>query len=139
MYIDTLNWRQSFAPALITSSSVEPEAVTGKCYVNGFDRGARPVLYLRPARENTTSYERQVKYFVWVIERALKLMPKGVDRYVVIMDFDGYSLSSAPPMSTVIEIMKIFSNHYPGKMLGLHSYTPTIECINQSDWPNCSC
>jgi len=114
MYIDTLNWRQTFAPALITSASVEPEAVTGKCYVNGFDRGGRPVLYLRPARENTTSYERQVKYFVWVIERALKLMPAGVDRYVVIMDFDGYSLSSAPPMSTVIEIMKIFSNHYPG-------------------------
>lgn len=114
MFSETLNWRHTFAPSLITPAMVEPEAVSGKCYVNGFDRSGRPILYIRPAKENTTTYDRQVQYFVFTVERALRLMTSGVDRFVVIMDFEGYSFSSAPPRSTTIELLKIFSGHYPG-------------------------
>lgn len=119
MFSETLNWRQQFAPALITAPLVEPEAVTGKCYVNGFDRCGRPIVYIRPGRENTSSYDRQLQYFVFVMENSLRMMPSNVDRFVVIMDFEGYSLSSAPPLATTIELLKIFSNHYPERLARL--------------------
>jgi hypothetical protein len=116
MLEETLKWRGEFQPSKITFPTVEPEAVTGKCYINGFDRHCRPILYIRPGRENTSSHTRQMQFFVLTVEKALQLMPPGVDKFVVIMDFDGYSFSNAPPLATTIEILKIFSGHYPGTL-----------------------
>ena len=50
---------QETKPHLITAEDVGDEAVTGKAYINGFDREGRPIIVLTPGRENTNTYERQ--------------------------------------------------------------------------------
>lgn len=67
----TLHWRRAYQPEIIPPDEVYPEAETGKSIVNGFDREGRPILYLRPGRENTQTSDRQVRFLVWNLERLI--------------------------------------------------------------------
>lgn len=85
----TLEWRREFKPELIPPDEVRIESETGKMYVrpfyilsksdltyfpiatrsilNGFDRDGRPILYMRPGRENTETGPRQLRHLVWCL------------------------------------------------------------------------
>ena len=116
MLKETLKWRKSFKPDSIDPAEVEPESVTGKNYVNGFDRHGRPILILRPGRENTKTEQRQLKFLVFNIERALRLLPSHFDNMLIIIDYEGYTLANAPSIASSLETLKILSEHYPGKI-----------------------
>lgn len=68
---DTLHWRREFKPDLLKPDDVKIEGETGKHIISGFDNSGRPVLYLRPGRENTGPSPRQIRYLVWSLERAI--------------------------------------------------------------------
>lgn len=68
---ETLLWRREFKPDLLIPDEVKKEGETGKHIVSGYDYAARPVLYLRPGRENTKPNAQQVRYLVWSLERAI--------------------------------------------------------------------
>lgn len=68
---DTLEWRRDFRPEVIPPDEVAPEAETGKHVITGFDKESRPILYLRPGRENTKPSPRQIRYLVWSLERCI--------------------------------------------------------------------
>jgi hypothetical protein len=68
---DTLQWRREFKPDLLVPDEVKKEGETGKHVISGFDNEGRPVLYLRPGRENTDANPQQVRYLVWSLERAI--------------------------------------------------------------------
>lgn len=68
---DTLHWRREFKPDLLVPDEVKREGETGKHVVSGFDYEGRPVIYLRPGRENTDANPQQVRYLVWSLERGL--------------------------------------------------------------------
>jgi 4-nitrophenyl phosphatase len=87
---DTLAWRRSYRPELITPDEIAEEAKTGKQIISGFDQEGRPILYLRPGRcvdrgsrylvacaddvrgrENTQPSPQQVRFLVFALERAL--------------------------------------------------------------------
>ncbi|KAJ3073688.1 hypothetical protein HDU98_000895, partial [Podochytrium sp. JEL0797] len=76
----TLAWRKEYRPDLITPEEVEPEAVTGKQFLSGFDKKGHPLLFLVPRNENTKTYDRQIRYSVFMLEKAIKLMPASVER-----------------------------------------------------------
>ena len=81
----TLEWRREFKPDLIPPEEVRIESETGKmCVVvslvhlsqslqrsyrilNGFDLDGRPILYMRPGRENTETSPRQLRHLVWCL------------------------------------------------------------------------
>lgn len=67
----TLHWRRTYQPEIIPPDEVYPEAETGKSIVSGFDREGRPILYLRPGRENTQTSDRQIRFLVWNLERLI--------------------------------------------------------------------
>ena len=50
---------------MISADEVKPEAETGKILLNGFDNDGRPILYLRPGRENTKESPRQIRHLVF--------------------------------------------------------------------------
>ncbi|KAI3625516.1 hypothetical protein CBS9595_000877 [Malassezia furfur] len=110
--IDTLQWRREFKPEIIPPDEVAPEATTGKHVLNAFDRQGRPILYLRPGRENTKTSPRQIRYLVWSLERGINLMPPGQETLTIVVDFHGASLSTTPSLSTARHVAHILQNHY---------------------------
>ena len=83
----TLEWRREFKPDLIPPNEVKIESETGKMWVNvqtgsicrklmrslhcsiinGFDKDGRPIIYMRPGRENTETSPRQLRHLVWCL------------------------------------------------------------------------
>ena len=63
----------------MTPQHVEPEAVTGKEIVYGYDTEGRPGLYMFPSRQNTEDPTRQIQFAVWMLERGVDLMRPGVE------------------------------------------------------------
>ncbi|KAJ1025892.1 hypothetical protein NDA16_002518 [Ustilago loliicola] len=108
----TLEWRRSFQPDLISPSSVAHEAETGKQIVSGFDNDGRPLIYLRPARENTSPSNDQVRCLVYTLERAIDMMPEGVENYAIIIDYRSATSQSNPSLSTARTVANILQNHY---------------------------
>lgn len=78
---------------------------------------------LRP--QNTANHEMQIKYFVYVMERASYLTDKaGLDKMCWVLDCPGYSMKTAPPMKTSMETLRIMQDHYPERLGEAICYKP---------------
>ncbi|KAH6576476.1 hypothetical protein BSLG_006500 [Batrachochytrium salamandrivorans] len=112
----TLQWRREYKPDEILAEEVAPEAETGKEVICGFDKQGQPVLYLIPARENTKNYDRQLRFVVYNLEKAISLMPNGVEGICMIVDYENISMSSAPPLSVTRRFLQTIGDHYPERL-----------------------
>ena len=82
----TLEWRREFKPDIIPPDEVRIESETGKMcalfdlrargalttslptsIISGFDKDGRPIIYMRPGRENTETGPRQLRHLVWCL------------------------------------------------------------------------
>ncbi|EGF79285.1 hypothetical protein BATDEDRAFT_35437 [Batrachochytrium dendrobatidis JAM81] len=109
----TLAWRREYKPDEITADEVAPEAQTGKEYLCGFDKLGRPIIYLVPSRENTKTYDRQLRFVAYNIEKAILAMPYGVQSICMVVDYENISMSTAPPLSVTRRFLQILGDHYP--------------------------
>ncbi|KAI8810934.1 CRAL-TRIO domain-containing protein [Cladochytrium replicatum] len=109
----TLKWRRSYLPHRITPEEVEEESRTGKMVINGFDLLGRPIIYLVPARENTRTYDRQIRHVVFTLERCIRIMPPNVEQVVILVDFERISFTTAPPLSVTRRFLQTLGDHYP--------------------------
>jgi hypothetical protein len=116
MLRETLRWRKEFGVEKLLAKDLAEEGSTGKLYVSGFDKLRRPVIYMRPDRENSTNYENQLKLLVYTLERGVRLMGDGVSQLVWIIDFAGYNGYNYPPLSQCSQTIKILSDHYPERL-----------------------
>lgn len=84
------------------------------CYsvVNGFDRDGRPIVWLRPSRENTKPSPTQLRHLIFQLERAIDLLPEGVEKLALVVDYKGATSSNNPSLKTVKEVIYILQNHY---------------------------
>jgi hypothetical protein len=92
----------------------------------GFDKVCRPCLYLIPSRQNTNPSPRQIQQLVFSLERAVDMMPQGVETLALLVDFKHSSSSKNPSASTGIQVLNILQMHYPerlGKALVINSIT----------------
>lgn len=108
----TLEWRREFKPDLIPPDEVRIESETGKIILNGFDNQGRPILYMRPGRENTETSPRQLRHLVWCLERAKDFMPPGQDSLVIIVDYKSTTLRTNPSISIARKVLTILQQHY---------------------------
>lgn len=108
----TLEWRKEFKPDLIPPDEVRIESETGKIILNGFDLDGRPIIYMRPGRENTETSPRQLRHLVWCLERAKDLMPEGQESLVIIVDYKSTTLRTNPPISVARKVLHILQQHY---------------------------
>jgi hypothetical protein len=116
LLMDTLKWRREYKPDEICWKDIAFEASSGKIFKRGEDILGRPCIYMTPARENSTNYEKNIKLLVYTIEQAIASMKDGVEQMVWIADFEGYSSKNAFPLSVVKEIIHILSNYYPERL-----------------------
>ena len=121
-------WRKFCRPEDITADEVEKYGTTGKCYINGFDKEGRPIIYMRPTRENyKDDLEGQILFLLFNLEQAIRLMPQGVHQLVIIVDYQGFQMSDAPSFKVTREIIKLLSSHYPERLgLALMVNAPRI-------------
>ncbi|KAJ7154331.1 CRAL/TRIO domain-containing protein [Mycena crocata] len=108
----TLEWRREYKPDLIRPEEVRIESETGKIIINGFDNEGRPILYVRPGRENTETSPRQVRHLVWCLERAKDLMPPGQESLVIIVDYKSTTLRTNPSIAVARKVLTILQHHY---------------------------
>ena len=101
--------------------SVENE--TGKQVVLGYDNDLRPILYLRPGRQNTDASEMHLKHSVFMLERCIDLMDEEMqDKITIFMDFKKKydDLGNLPNTKTSIrnniKIINILETHYPERL-----------------------
>ncbi|KAL7752703.1 hypothetical protein RI367_001705 [Sorochytrium milnesiophthora] len=112
----SLKWRREYKPEALDLESVRPESVTGKIVINGFDSSGHPVLYLRPRYENTSEAKQQVQFVVLSLETIIRIMPAGIEKLVLVIDFRGASKGKSPGLSMQREILHILSNYYPERL-----------------------
>ncbi|KAI0750119.1 CRAL/TRIO domain-containing protein [Daedaleopsis nitida] len=111
----TLKWRREFGLyELITASHVEPEALTGKMVIWGYDIDQRPALYLRPSKQNTEESVRQVHFVVWALERLTELMGPGVETLALMIDFADRAKN--PSIGQARTVLNILQTHYPERL-----------------------
>ncbi|KAF8641166.1 hypothetical protein AX17_000801 [Amanita inopinata Kibby_2008] len=108
----TIEWRRDFKPELIPPDEVKVESETGKIILNGFDNDGRPIIYMRPGRENTETSPRQLRHLVWWLERAKDLMPPGQESLVIIVDYKSCTLRTNPSISVARKVLNILQQHY---------------------------
>lgn len=95
---ETLVWRREYGTDNLQGPDVEEEGRTGKQYCVGYDKQSRPCLYMHPYRQNTKVSPRQIQFVVWTLERAVDLMPPGVENLALCIDF-GASQGGGQPTS----------------------------------------
>ncbi|KXS21951.1 hypothetical protein M427DRAFT_51322 [Gonapodya prolifera JEL478] len=121
----TIKWRREYQPDRITLEEILPE-VSGKNYTHGHDRWGRPIYVMRPEREQTKTYERQIRAVVFHIEFARRwCMLDGVEQIVVLLDFGSLNMFNAPPMASTRMFITVLESHYP-EVLGMaHIVNPS--------------
>merc|ERR1712194_95434 len=91
----------------------------------------RPVLYMRPASENTFSFTGALQHLVYCMERVVACIERwsaeGQEEHAelanatpgkmaLLVDFTGYSLFSQISSSTAMAVLDILQNHYPERL-----------------------
>ncbi|OMJ28419.1 CRAL-TRIO domain-containing protein [Smittium culicis] len=109
----TLEWRISYRPHAINPDEIRTEAMPGKSYMNGFDKEGRPALILKPYLQNTKEPVSQIKYVVFNMELANKIMPVGVTKLIILIDLSHVVFSLIPSPKVSKSFLDVLQSHYP--------------------------
>ncbi|KAG6901794.1 hypothetical protein C0995_007820 [Termitomyces sp. Mi166 len=111
----TLKWRREYGIYdVVSTSHVEPEAITGKQVLFGYDVRGRPGLYLFPSRQNTDGPERQIQFTVWMLERTIDLMGPGVETLALLINYGDKAKN--PSLGVARTVLNILQDHYPERL-----------------------
>ncbi|CAE6334758.1 unnamed protein product [Rhizoctonia solani] len=108
----TLTWRREYKPDLIPPEEVRIESESGKIILNGFDIDGRPILYMRPGRENTERSPRQIRHLIFCLERAIDFMPPHQDSMMIIVDYKSTTLKTNPSIGVARKVLGVLQQHY---------------------------
>jgi hypothetical protein len=122
----SLAWRREFGITgendILTPDLLSVENETGKEVILGYENDARPILYLKPGRQNTKTSFRQVQHLVYMLERVIDYMPPGQDSLALLIDFkqyddvEGAQSSKIPPVNVGRQVLHILQTHYPERL-----------------------
>mmetsp|Transcript_720 Transcript_720/g.1320 ORF Transcript_720/g.1320 Transcript_720/m.1320 type:complete len:345 (+) Transcript_720:128-1162(+) len=103
------------------------ESETGKIYARGYDSEGRVCMYMRPGRENTMDEDNNMRHLVFQLEKAIACSKKnGHGKICLIIDYEGFNLSKAPPMSTTRKTLDILQKHYCERMYRAYVCNPPL-------------
>jgi len=119
MIKETLKWRKEYGVVELMMgdlTSIKKESESGKMYVNGFDKKGRPILYMKPRYQNTKGADDQIRHLVYTLERCASVMPPGVEKLVLVIDFKGFSMRNSPSFAQQKQTLTILQDHYPERL-----------------------
>lgn len=118
---EALEWREKRQPSLIDTLSgwdvkMSREGETGKIYVPGNDKWGRSIVIFDNSVQNTSNVDDQMTFLAWNLEFATKLSKPGVDKYLVFMHMEKFSLFNMPGFSSTRETIHMLCNCYPERL-----------------------
>jgi CRAL/TRIO domain len=127
-----LKWRRTFEVDRILQANpdndkdyykaLERENKDGKLYIRGYDKEGRALLYMKPVNESTHDEDYNLRFLVYSLEKAIACTQresvKRGSKYPLckinlVIDYNGFRLSDAPPMSTSQKTLEILQKSYP--------------------------
>jgi hypothetical protein len=119
--VATAGQEEDFASILIK------ETETGKIYTRGYDQDGRACMYMRPGNENTMNEENNMRHLAFQIEKAVACSNKnGHGKICLIIDYEGFTLAKAPPMSTTRKTLDMLQKHYAERMYRAYVCNPPL-------------
>ncbi|KAJ3247610.1 hypothetical protein HDU78_003723 [Chytriomyces hyalinus] len=114
----TMQWRRDFRPTEIDPAVVGPHCKFGDQFLTGFDKHGRPIMYTRPKHGylHNKDPEGSIRYSLLLIEKAIKIMPKGVTKLTVITDFEGSTMFNGFASAIYLKFLNILATHYPERL-----------------------
>jgi len=124
--LQSLEWRKNYGPHRITPEDMKEESKWGLMYRHGHDKFKRPINYLRPVLKNSEDYEVMLRYMIFNIENAVASMDisSDVEHSTWIIDYRGFSIWSAPPISFGVAVVTTLMNYYPERLGLMVLYEP---------------
>jgi len=127
MLRESLEWREAYKPQEISWEDVAKESETGKVYrASVVDKKGHTVLVMRPANQNTSSRDGQIKQLVYSMENAILNLPQGQEEMMWFIDFKNWNMSKAISVKTTQETAHILQNHYPERLGIAILYNPPL-------------
>lgn len=112
----TLSWRREYGADDFTAEYISPENETGKQLVLGYDREARPCLYLNPAAQNTKMSDRQIHHLCFMLDRTIDMMPPGQESACLLINFKGAASGNVPTIGQARSVLNILQGHSPERL-----------------------
>lgn len=112
----TLTWRREYGIEKLTPDYISVENETGKQVLLGFDIHGRPCLYLLPSNQNTEKSDRQVQHLVFMLERAIDLMPADQETLALIVDYSETKSGQNASIGQARDTVSFLQNHYPERL-----------------------
>mmetsp|Transcript_15409 Transcript_15409/g.19071 ORF Transcript_15409/g.19071 Transcript_15409/m.19071 type:complete len:297 (-) Transcript_15409:853-1743(-) len=118
-------WRfQDYRPFEIAAKEMEEFAKRGSIQVSprGNDGFDRPLIILDDSKDNTNIKDAKakqraaMKHLTFNMERATRQLKNGVNRWVVFISLEDFSLWTSPSVSTTRETIDILTCQYPERL-----------------------
>ena len=71
---------------------------------------------MNPNRQNTERSERQIEHLVFMMERAIDLMPPGQETLALLMNFADTRSGQGASFAQGRQTLWILQNHYPERL-----------------------
>ncbi|KAJ9614816.1 Phosphatidylinositol transfer protein (PITP) [Knufia peltigerae] len=113
---NTLIWRREYGLEKHTKDYISVENATGKQIILGWDHHGRTCQYLRPSKQNTERSDRQIQHLVFMLERAIDLMPPGQETLALLINFAETKSGQGATLSQGKQTLNILQNHYPERL-----------------------
>ncbi|KAI9175991.1 hypothetical protein H9P43_006355 [Blastocladiella emersonii ATCC 22665] len=113
----TLAWRAAEKPHELTAdAAMREQGALGKQVAHGFSRAGHPVLYMLPRNENSADEDAQFAFVLFNLELAIRRMPPGVEKVVLVIDFNGMTLAKRMSPAMQRRFVDTLSAHYPERL-----------------------
>jgi len=110
-----LKWRREYGIYdTLTLDSIKEHCLNGKVFIFGYDVEGRPGLFDIPDRASSPEGPGRIRQYVWMMERAVELMPRGVESVTVMALYSGTSKSSSFGHSR--QIVDTLQSYYPERL-----------------------
>lgn len=115
--MNTLSWRREYGvDTKLTPEHISIENETGKQLIMGYDKDARPCLYMFPDKQNTEKTDRQVEHLVFMLERLIDLLPPGQETTTFLINFAETKSGQGATIAQARQVLYILQNHYPERL-----------------------
>jgi len=113
----SLRWRREYGADSIAKEQVARALAPNHMWWEGTDLAGRPILYVRPALMDLSTYNREeyLKAHVYLIEEGIRNMPQGVASFVLIADASSLNRHHFDP-ALMKGLLSVLSVGYPDRL-----------------------